>query len=122
MRPGGSGEPRLVPGSRVLIGAGTLCGLAWAASPRDRMIQDAGEQKTFHWFGPFVLILLPAAVLGGLLGCAASLQRTGLVGGSRQRLADAETTAQSRIARWGTGLAVTIYALALLAEPGSRGR
>ncbi len=49
------------------------------------------------------------------------VQHLGLLAGIAA-LAGAETMSQSRTARWGTGLAVTVFAVALLAEPGSRER
>jgi hypothetical protein len=96
MRPSGSDEHQLhqlrqetfrprFPSRHVLIAVGALCGLAWAASLRGWMIQIAGAQATFHWFGTFVLILVPGATLGGLLGWAASLQLDGNLRGNRQR-------------------------------------
>jgi hypothetical protein len=72
-------------GARGPIAVGALCGLAWATSLRGWMIQIAGEESTFGWMGTFLLILLPGAVLGALLGWAAYLQLTGTLSGRRQR-------------------------------------
>ncbi len=49
-----------------------VCGLAWAASLRAVMAQFAGNGKSqFEWMGTYEGILLPGAVVGGLLGWAA---------------------------------------------------
>ena len=65
--PEGSGRRR-VP-SPVVIGV--VCGLAWAASLRAVMAQFAGTESQFEWVGTYEGILLPGAVVGGLLGWAA---------------------------------------------------
>jgi hypothetical protein len=67
-----SSRPRGVP-APVLVG--TVCGLAWAASLRVVMAEFAGPESTFDWFGTFEGVLLPGAVVGGLLGWAAHLWR-----------------------------------------------
>jgi hypothetical protein len=59
---------RHVP-SPVVIG--TVCGLAWAASLRAVMAQFAGTESHFDWVGTYEGVLLPGAVVGGLLGWAA---------------------------------------------------
>ena len=55
--------------SPVVIGV--VCGLAWAASLRAVMAQFAGTESQFEWVGTYEGILLPGAVVGGLLGWAA---------------------------------------------------
>jgi hypothetical protein len=71
---------RHVP-SPVLIGA--VCGLAWAASLRAVMAQFSGAESHFDWVGTYEGVLLPGAVVGGLLGWAEHLRRGG--DGPRQR-------------------------------------
>lgn len=60
---------------QVLVGA--VCGLAWAASLRAVMAEFAGRDATFSWFGTFEGVLLPGAVVGGLLGWALYRQSRG---------------------------------------------
>ncbi len=60
---------------QVLVG--TVCGLAWAASLRAVMAEFAGPGSTFAWFGTFEGVLLPGAVVGGLLGWALHRQSRG---------------------------------------------
>lgn len=67
----------------ILVGG--ICGLAWAASLRGWMTQVAGSETTFTWTGTFLLILLPGALLGALLGWAEYLRRTEGLRGRRQR-------------------------------------
>jgi hypothetical protein len=67
-----AGTRRGVP-APVLVGA--LCGLAWAASLRAVMAEFAGAGSRFDWWGTFAGVLLPGAVVGGLLGWAAHQQR-----------------------------------------------
>ncbi len=64
---------------------GSICGLAWAASLRGWMIQVAGSDTKFTWTGTFLLILLPGALVGALLGWAEHLRRTEGLRGRRQR-------------------------------------
>jgi hypothetical protein len=52
---------------------------------RGWMIQIAGDESTFRWYGTFLLILLPGAGLGALLGWARHLQRNGRLSGRRRR-------------------------------------
>ena len=59
----------------VLVGA--VCGLAWAAALRGLMAQFAGRESVVDWLGTFEGILLPGALVGGLLGWAEHLRRTG---------------------------------------------
>ena len=61
--------------SLVLVGA--VCGLAWSAALRGFMSEAAGPESSFSWIGTFGAILLPGAVVGGLLGRAEHLRRTG---------------------------------------------
>ncbi|MFD1931123.1 MULTISPECIES: hypothetical protein [Nonomuraea] len=67
----------------VLVTAGTICGIAWAAGFRSYMSELAGTSSQIDWAGTFAAILLPGAVTGGLLGWAEHLRRTG--GRSRWR-------------------------------------
>jgi hypothetical protein len=53
------------------------CGIAWAAGFRGYMVELAGPASTFDWWGTFGAILLPGALVGGLLGWAEALRRTG---------------------------------------------
>ncbi|PZF79750.1 hypothetical protein [Jiangella anatolica] len=55
---------------------GALLGLTWASSLRGWMIQLAGDDSRFTWSGTFLCLLLPGAVVGGLLGWAEHLRRT----------------------------------------------
>jgi hypothetical protein len=76
---GGDRSPR-AGGARsglplVLVGA--VCGLAWSAALRGFMSEAAGQESSFSWIGTFGAILLPGAVVGGLLGRAEHLRRTG---------------------------------------------
>ena len=64
------------PGLRLVL-AGVVCGLAWAAGMRGFMMQAAGAESTFSWFGTFGVLLPAGAVVGGLLGRAEHLRRTG---------------------------------------------
>ena len=73
-------SPRVPSAGRVvspLVLVGAVCGVAWAASLRTLMAEFAGAESTFDWFGTYEGILLPGAVVGGLLGWAAHLQRCG---------------------------------------------
>lgn len=70
-------EPGTRRGARALVLAGAVCGLAWAAALRAFMAELMGAQSTFDWFGTVEGILLPGAVVGGLLGWAEHLRRTG---------------------------------------------
>src|SRR5690242_21443400 len=46
------------------------------------MVQMAGNESEFHWYGTFALVLLPGLVVGALIGLAEHRRRTG---GSRSR-------------------------------------
>lgn len=59
------------------IAVGALLGLTWAASLRGWMVDLAGDDSTFTWTGTFLCLLLPGALVGGLLGRAIDLQRSG---------------------------------------------
>jgi hypothetical protein len=61
--------------TRVLVGG--ICGLAWAAGLRGFMVEVAGPESTVHWEATFGGILLPGVIVGGLLGWAEHLRRTG---------------------------------------------
>lgn len=62
---------------RRLVLAGVVCGLAWGAGMRAFMAAIAGPESQVSWLGTFGFILLPGAVVGGLLGLAEHLRRTG---------------------------------------------
>ncbi|MGL5816600.1 MAG: hypothetical protein ACRCYR_03485 [Phycicoccus sp.] len=59
------------------IASGALLGLTWSASLRGWMLDLAGEESTFTWAGTFLFLLLPGALVGGLIGWALHLQRSG---------------------------------------------
>lgn len=63
--------------STRLISLGAICGIAWAAGFRAYMVELAGPASTVEWWGTFGALLLPGAVVGGLLGWAEALRRTG---------------------------------------------
>jgi hypothetical protein len=68
------------PGSSAavqLIAVGVVLGLAWTTSLRAYMTALAGDESTFTWTGTFVVLTVPGAVAGGLLGWAEHLRRTG---------------------------------------------
>jgi hypothetical protein len=56
---------------------GAVIGVAWAAALRGWMAELAGRVSEFEWLGTFLLILLPGAVVGFLLGLADHARRTG---------------------------------------------
>lgn len=56
---------------------GTTGGIAWAAGFRGYMVELAGPASTFDWWGTFGALIFPGAVVGGLLGLAEALRRTG---------------------------------------------
>jgi hypothetical protein len=66
------------------------------------MVDLAGDDSTFTWTGTFLCLLLPGALVGGLLGRALDLQRSG------------------RQPRWLT-LAPLLFPLGALAIPGAIG-
>ncbi|MDQ7879528.1 hypothetical protein Q9R08_16160 [Microbacterium sp. QXD-8] len=59
----------------VLIGA--LLGLTWAAGFRGFMVEIAGDDSVFGWYATFVGVLGGGAIVGGLLGWAEYIRRTG---------------------------------------------
>ncbi len=60
-----------------LVLAGAVGGLAWSAALRAFMAEAAGPEASFSWIGTFGAILLPGAVVGGLLGRTEHVRRTG---------------------------------------------
>ena len=63
-------------GTRLaLVGAG--CGLAWSCALRGWMTAIAGPESTVTWAGTFGGVLVPAAVVGGMLGWAEARRRAG---------------------------------------------
>src|SRR3954454_20404646 len=60
-----------------LTALGALFGITWAAGMRAWMMQLAGPQSRFTW-ATFGALILPAAVVGGLLGGAEHRRRRGL--------------------------------------------
>jgi len=76
---------RIVKGSppvgAVLIGA--VSGLAWAAGLRGMMAQVAGDDSQVHWDLTFAWLLLPGAIVGGLLGWAEHRRLHGMEAGRR---------------------------------------
>lgn len=61
----------------AIIALGALCGLAWAAGFRAYMVELAGAASAFSWWGTFGALLLPGALVGGLLGWAEVMRRDG---------------------------------------------
>lgn len=59
------------------VAVGSAVGLAWACALRAFMAQVAGAESTVDWTGTFGLVLLPGAVIGGLLGWAEYARRSG---------------------------------------------
>jgi hypothetical protein len=57
--------------------AGALVGLTWAAALRGWMVQMAGDESEFHWYGTFALLLAPGLFVGALMGLAEHRRRTG---------------------------------------------
>jgi hypothetical protein len=64
------GRPTMAPARWMAVGAGALCGVAWAAALRAFMWEVAGPDAGVEWAGTFVWVLLPGAVIGALLGWA----------------------------------------------------
>ena len=62
--------------ARFVVGGG-VAGLAWAAALRAYMTVIAGDGSQFDWYGTYVAILLPGALVGALLGWAESRHRRG---------------------------------------------
>ncbi len=73
-------EPDSLPYARTMTvqaAAGAVLGLAWGAALRGWMVVLAlefGERPHFTWQGTFGGILLPAAVVGAILGVSASAE------------------------------------------------
>jgi hypothetical protein len=63
------------PTTRILIGA--LLGLTWAAGFRGFMVEIAGDDSVFGWYATFGAVLGSGAIVGGLLGWAEHIRRTG---------------------------------------------
>ncbi len=62
-----------------LVVVGAVAGLAWAAGLRGWMIQmAAGEGSAFHWYGTFLLVLLPGTLVGAAFGLAEHRRRAWL--------------------------------------------
>lgn len=74
---GGSRSSFERPSAGPALLTGGVLGLAWSASLRGWMVQLAGPDSTFTWWGTFALILLPGVLVGGLLGWAEYLRRCG---------------------------------------------
>jgi len=70
-------KPAVRSSASTLVAVGGLGGLAWAAGLRGFMAELAGSESTVHWYGTFVQVLLPGAMMGMLLGWAEYLRRTG---------------------------------------------
>ena len=65
------------PNPTTVVTVGVIAGLAWAASLRAMMSEIAGPYASVSWTGTFVWILAPGAAIGGLLGWAEHVRRTG---------------------------------------------
>lgn len=59
----------------ILIGA--LLGVTWAAGFRAFMAEIAGPDSTFGWYATFGALIGGAGIVGGLLGWADHIRRTG---------------------------------------------
>jgi hypothetical protein len=59
------------------VAVAVLCGIAWASGFRAYMSELAGFGSTVDWTGTFGPIILPGALVGGLLGWAWELWRRG---------------------------------------------
>jgi hypothetical protein len=71
------GPPR---GGWWWVAAGVVGGIAWGAALRGFMATVAGPDSVVTWLGTFGFLLLPCAVVGGLLGYAEHRRRTGRPG------------------------------------------
>ncbi|KRB38931.1 hypothetical protein [Microbacterium sp. Root180] len=56
---------------------GVVLGITWAAGFRAFMAEIAGRESTFGWYPTFVAVLGGAGIVGGLLGWADYVRRTG---------------------------------------------
>lgn len=63
--------------ARPLVLAGAVIGLTWATGLRGWMVQMAGDESQFHWYGTFALLLAPGLLVGALIGLAEHRRRTG---------------------------------------------
>jgi hypothetical protein len=52
------------PSARPLVVSGAVVGLTCAAALRGWMVQMAGAESAFHWYGTFALILAPGLCVG----------------------------------------------------------
>jgi hypothetical protein len=62
----------------ALIVAGVVGGIAWGAALRGFMAMVAGPDSVVSWLGTFGFLLVPSAVVGGLLGYAEHRRRLDL--------------------------------------------
>ena len=60
-----------------LVVLGAVLGVTWTAALRGYMVELAGRDSHVEWVGTFALILLPGALVGGLLGLAEHWRRDG---------------------------------------------
>jgi hypothetical protein len=71
----------LLTSRRRLVVVGVVCGLAWGAGMRGFMAaaanMDSPSASAVSWLGTFAIILPIGAAVGGLLGWAEHLRRTG---------------------------------------------
>jgi MFS family permease len=65
------------PSAAVSVLIGALLGLTWAAGFRGFMVEIAGSDSVFGWYGTFGAVLGSGAIVGGLLGWAEYIRRTG---------------------------------------------
>ncbi|WP_425861485.1 hypothetical protein [Arthrobacter sp. TWP1-1] len=65
-----------------LVVAGAVGGLAWAGGLRAYMAEVAGAESSYTWMGTMGSIVVPAVVVGSLLGWSEELRRHG---GHRRR-------------------------------------
>lgn len=70
----GRSRPRTAAPS-ILVGA--VLGVTWAAGFRAFMSEIAGPESTFGWYATFGALLGGAGIVGGLLGWADHIRRTG---------------------------------------------
>src|SRR5918995_4074992 len=61
----------------VAVAIGVLCGFAWASAFRAYMSELAGPASKIDWFGTFGAIVVPGAIVGGLLGWAHAIRMRG---------------------------------------------
>ena len=73
----GEGVPDDAPESQRRMAVGALCGFAWASAFRAYMSELAGAASKFEWFGTFGAIVVPGAIVGGLLGWAHAIRVRG---------------------------------------------